>query len=493
MGVSLYTSRIILATLGVEDFGIYGVVGGIVSMFSFLNSSMSGATSRFLMVALGKNDKIELQKTFSAALTIHIIIAIIILLLAETIGLWFLKNKLVIPDSRISTALWVYQISILTSMITITQVPYNATIIAHERMNIYAYVEILNVCLKLGVVYLLVIGNFDKLLFYASLLLCVSIVIAIIYRLYCLQNFAECKYKLEWDKKNIYPMLSFSGWDLYGNLSVVARTEGVNMLLNMFFGLLLNAANAVAIQVQNAVASFANNVITAIGPQIVKSYTTQNYQYTKTLLLNAAKYIYLLLLILSLPLILEMDFVLNIWLKNVPPHAVSFCRLTLLNNFFSTISIIVAYAIHANGNIKRLSLITGSLYLAVIPVSYIAFRFNGVPEISYICNVLFIFLGMFSNLYILRLYLPVFSIKEFISKVLLVCLIVSLVSFAISYGVKNSMSENFLRFCLVTTVSTVTTMGMAYIIAIDKQTKQYIKRIIINTIQKWKRRIDNKL
>jgi O-antigen/teichoic acid export membrane protein len=307
-----------------------------------------------------------------------------------------------------------------------------------------------------------------------------------IYRLYCLKYFKESKYKFEWDKKTIYPMLSFSGWDLYGNMSTVARTQGVNMLLNMFFGPILNAANAVAIQVQGAVVLFANNIIVAIRPQIVKSYASHNYQYTRKLVLNAAKYTYLLLLFLSLPLIVEMNFVLNLWLKNVPSYAVSFCQLTLLFNFFATMSLVVVSAIHATGYIKRPSLINGSLYLLVLPVSYIAFRFNGIPEVPYICNVLFVFIGMLSNVYTLKLYLPEFSAKEFILKVLSICLLISLVSFAISYYIKIWLSESFGRFCLVALASTLSISGMTYLIAIDKQTKQYAKHKIIYLIQKWK-------
>ncbi|MDR1758972.1 MAG: oligosaccharide flippase family protein [Fibrobacter sp.] len=483
MGISLYTSRVVLSTLGVEDFGIYGVVGGVVAMFSFINSSLSSATSRFLTFSLSKGDTEDLKKTFSSALTIHILIAFVILILAETIGLWFLENKLVIPEYRMSAARWVYQFSVLSTLIAITQVPYNAVIISHERMHIYAYVEILNVSLKLGVVYLLVIGNFDKLILYAALIFVVSVLIAMIYRIYCLKKFTVCKYKFEWNKKYIYPMLSFSGWDLYGNMSVVARTQGVNVLLNLFFGAVLNAANGIAVQVQGAVMAFANNIITAVRPQIVKSYAARNYSYTIKLVLNAAKYIYLLLLVLSLPLILEMNFILNLWLKNVPPHAVSFCRLTLLFNFFATMSFVVVSAIHATGNIKRPSLINGSLYLAVIPVSYAAFKFNGIPEFPYLCNVLFIFIGMLSNVYTLKLYLPEFSIRKFILNVLSVCLLISFVSFLASYGIREKLPEGFLRFFTVSAVSTIIIAGMTYFIAIDKQTKQLVKEKIA---RKWK-------
>jgi O-antigen/teichoic acid export membrane protein len=479
MGVSLYTSRVVLDTLGVEDYGIYNVVGGVIVMFGFLNSSMSGATSRFLTFELGRQDYEKLKKTFSAALTVHFIIAGIILILGETVGLWFLENKLVIADERMGAARWVYQLSIISAMVSITQVPYNATIIAHERMNVYAYVEILHSLLKLGIVYLLVIGNFDKLILYAVLIFCVSIFIAMIYRGYCMKNFEECKYKFEWHAiKSIYPMLSFSGWDLYGNLSIVARTQGVNMLLNMFFGPILNAANAVAVQVQSVVVSFANNAIVAVRPQIVKSYATQNYQYVVILVMHTTKYIYLLMLILSLPLILEMDFVLNIWLKNVPTYAVAFCRCTLMFSFFSTMSNIIVTAIHATGNIKRPSLINGTLYLSVLPVSYIAFKWGGIPDIPYICNILFVFIGMISNAYTLKLYIVQFSIREFIYKVLGVCFFITFLSFAVSMYVKYHISEGLLRFVSIGLVSTISILLLTYCFALDKHTRYKIRHLI---------------
>ena len=243
MAVTLYTSRVVLQVLGVEDFGIYNVVGGIVAIFSFLNASMSGATTRFLMYDMGENNKDKLRITFNSALLIHIAIALLIILIAETVGLWFLKTQLVIPADRMNAAVWVYQFSILSTVVSVTQVPYNACIIAHEKMDVYAYVEILNVILKLLIVFLLVAGDFDKLIFYALLIFLVSTIIACIYRLYCVRHFDESKLLYQLHFENVKPMLSFSGWDLYGNMSTVARTQGINMLLNMFFGPLLNAAS----------------------------------------------------------------------------------------------------------------------------------------------------------------------------------------------------------------------------------------------------------
>ena len=284
MVVSLYTSRIVLNTLGVEDYGIYNVVGGVVAMFGFLNASMSGATARFLSFELGKGNFLRLKKTFSSALIIHIGIALIILIIAETLGLWFLNHKLVIPADRIDAAQWAYQFSILSTLITITQAPYNASIIAHEKMTIYAYVEILNVTLKLLVVYLLVIGNFDKLILYSFFIFTVSTLIALIYRLYCIRHFNECRFHWIWDTSILKPMLSFSGWDLYGNMSVTVKQQGLNMLLNIFWGPLLNSANGVATSVQGAILGFSSNIITAAKPQIIKSYAESNIYRMKTLI-----------------------------------------------------------------------------------------------------------------------------------------------------------------------------------------------------------------
>lgn len=486
MAVSLYTSRVVLSTLGVEDFGIYGVVGGIVALLAFLNASMSGATSRFLTFEMGRGDMLKLKDTFSSAVILSAGIALCILLLAETVGLWFVVNKLVIPPERMSAALWAYQFSILVTVVKVFQVPYNASIIAHERMGVYAGIEIVSALLQLGVIYLLTAGSSDKLILYAALIFAVSVVVFSFYATYCLRKFEECRFRRIWRPEILMPMVSFSGWDLYGNLSVAARTQGVNVLLNLFFGTVLNAANSVAVQVQGATMAFSNNIILAVRPQIVKSYAAGDYEDTVRLVTNTAKYTFLLLLVLSLPLILEMDFVLNLWLKNVPPHAVAFCRLVLMFNFFATMSVVVISAIHATGNIKRPSLINGTLYLSVVPISYIAFRFNAIPEVAYACNILLVFAGMLSNVYTLKLHLPGFSVKEFVVKTIGVCLFISAVSFAVTYFVMSRLPEGFGRLCMVTLVSLLVTVGMVYAIAMNRETKQYIKAKAVNVLERWR-------
>lgn len=469
MAVSLFTSRVVLQTLGVVDYGIYGVVGGIVAMFTFLNSSMAGATSRFLTYELGQGNASRLQETFISAFWLHCIIALVIVLVAETVGLWFLTHKLVIPEDRMSATHWVYQLSILTMVVNVTQVPYNASIIAHEKMSVYAYVEILNVILKLLIVYLLLCLAGDKLILYAVLFLGVTVFTMMLYRLYCLRNFVECKVRFLWNPRIIKPMLKFSGWDIYGNMSVLARTQGVNMLLNMFFGPALNAASSIATQVQSAVMSFANNILTASRPQIMKQYAMGNNDVMVSLIRNTLRLNFLLLMVITIPLLLEIDFVLYVWLGEVPGFAASFCTFTLLFNFFASISSVLVSGIHATGRIKRPSLINGTLYLSVIPVTYILFKGGIAPWSSYLFNVVAVFIGMISNAFTLRMYVCQFPLQRFILEDLGRCLLVFIVVYASCCLLHEVMNEGWLRLittCLLST-TLLLTIGFLFIVPIS--------------------------
>ena len=420
-GISLYTSRIILQTLGVVDYGIYGVVGGIVTLFTFLNSSMAGATSRFLTFELGRGNPVRLHETFVSALILHVIIALVIALAAETVGLWFLVHQLVIPSERLPAAHWVYQLSIVAMVISVTQVPYNASIIAHEKMQIYAYMEILNAVLKLLIVYLLVLWEGDKLIIYALLVVCVPIITAVIYRIYCSRNFLECKWVFIWKPTVLKPMLKFSGWDIYGNMSVLVRTEGVNILLNLFFGPVLNAAANIAAKIQGVTTSFVMNVLIAARPQIVKQYAKGDWKEMVALIRDTLRINSFLFFVISIPLLLEINFVLKIWLGKVPAYTATFCSYTLLFCFFSCISTVIASGIHATGRIKRLSLINGSLYLAVIPVSYLLFKNGAAPWASYLFNV--VFMGVYAIGYLWCLYMPEGWIRLLLTCFLSTCLL----------------------------------------------------------------------
>lgn len=472
MLVSLYTSRVVLNTLGVEDYGIYNVVGGVVGMLGFLNASMSGATSRFLTFELGRGDSIRLKETFSSALIIHISIALIVFVIAETAGLWFLENKLVIPESRMTAAHIVYQLSIFSTMLGITQVPYNATIIAHEKMNVYAYVEILNVCLRLLIVYLLVIGDFDKLILYAILTFGVSMLIMGIYRIYCTRHYKETKFHFIWRKDILKPMLNFSGWDLYGNASVMARTQGVSMLLNLFFGPLMNAAAGIATQVQGAVMAFANNFIVAARPQIVKQYASGEYESMFHLLKNSITLSFTLLSLLSIPLMCETNFVLKIWLGIVPDYAVIFCNYTLLFNIFASISVLLVSVVHATGKIFRPSFINGSLYLLVIPFTYIAFRLGYEPWVSFLFNVVAVMIGLISNAWTIKLYINQFPFRKFAFYDFMKYIIILLNVYGITYSLHFIIAEGWLRLFLSILCSSILLLFESYYILLPPSTRQ---------------------
>lgn len=478
MAVSLYSSRVVLQTLGVDDFGIYNVVGGVVAMFSFINSTMSSATSRFLTFALGKDNFQELKDTFSSAFWVHAIIVVIVVLLSETIGLWFLNYKMVIPEERIFSAHVVFQLSILSTVISITQVPYNASIIAHENMGIYAYVEMANVFFKLFILYLLVFLPFDKLIVYGVLVLLVNTGIAMYYRYYCRIHFKECRISRKWSPEIVKPMLSFSGWDLYGNLSVTARTEGVAMLLNVFFGPVMNASAGIATSVQNAVSAFANNINTAVRPQIIKYYAQGKYAEMSDLINNASKLNFLVLAIIMIPLIGEIEFVLSLWLGSFPDYADVFSTYTLLFCLIANMSFVVNTGNHAAGKIIRPSLINGTLYLMVIPFSYLSFKFGGYAWTSFLFNVCAVFLGLLSNVYTLHLNCSDYRISTFIKDVLFRCLLIVIMPIVIVYIIRLYLDVSFGRLVLTTVSTTLVIMISGWYILLSKSIRKKVITLI---------------
>lgn len=479
MLVSLYTSRVVLQVLGVDDFGINGVVGGIVGLFSFLNASMSGATSRFLTFELGRGDKQKLADTFSTALYVHIAIALIIALVSEPIGLWFIDHKMQIAPDRIFAAKVVFHLSVLSMMIGVTQVPYNASIISHEHLDVYAYVEMGNVILRLLIVFLLQLLSGDKLILLGVLSFAVGITIASVYRYYCIRNFEECHLRKVWRPDIFKKMMGFSGWDLYGNLSVSMRTQGVNMLLNMFFGPVMNAASAIATQVQGAVMGFAQNVTTAMRPQIIKRYAAGEIDSMITLIRDGIRINFLVLLIISVPLITELNFILRIWLGEVPANTVVFCSLTLMFNFFASLSSVLVTGVHATGKIFRPSFINGTLYLAVVPISYFAFKFGCAAWTSYLFNVCAVILGMLSNAYTLKLYIRAFPLRKFVLSDLFPCILLMIATFAITKPFTYYMDEGWIRLLTTCFVSSVFIIVIGYRFIIP----QHIRTAITSKIR----------
>ena len=371
MAVTLYTSRVVLEVLGVEDFGIYNVVGGVVTMLGFINNSLSGATSRFITFELGKGNEGDLKKVFRCAVSVHYLLALLILFLGETVGLWKNIEKMVIPPERMTAALWVYQCSIVTIIISIISAPYNALIIAHERMSAFAYISIVEAVAKLLIVFLLMEMHYDKLIVYALLLLAIQISIRFLYTIYCNRRFPESSARYLWDKNLSRRIFAYAGWTMNGNLAVVGYTQGLNILLNLFFGPAVNAARGIAVQVQGAVQHFFVNFQMAVRPQIIKSYASGDLDYMHNLIIESSKYSFYLMLLVSMPILVNTEYILHLWLGIVPEHAVAFTRLMLLACMNYALSSSTLVAIHATGNLRKFQIIEGSMLLTVVPISYL--------------------------------------------------------------------------------------------------------------------------
>lgn len=428
MLVGLYTSRVALQVLGVSDYGIYGVVGGIVAFMGFLNGSMSGATSRFLTYELGRGTEGKLKETFVSAFWVHLIIAVIIFVLAETVGLWFLYNKLVIPDVRMDAAFWVYQFSVASAVLGITQVPYNASVISHEDMDLYAYIEIANVLLKLLIVYLLMVITIDKLILYAALYFAVSFGIAMYYRWYCIHYYEESHLTLTWDKEIVNKMLKFCGWDLYGNGCVVAKQQGINFLVNMFFGVTLNAGISIASVVSGTLSGFTSNITLALRPQIIKNYAQKDCIAMQNLMSQGIKYIILLQACCTIPFVLEADYVFHLWLDTVPPYAVLFCQWMFIASLFSASNGILIVAIHATGRIKYLSYISGSISVIQLPILYLLYSNGQNPIWAYILSVFGGTAMVVVNIFIAKYNISSLSVRQLLSSMITSLLIVGILT-----------------------------------------------------------------
>ena len=473
MGVSLYTSRVVLATLGVEDFGIYSVVGGVVAMFGFLNSTMASGTQRFLTFQLGKNDFPALKKTFSAALNIHIFLAIVIFVLAETIGLWFLKAKINIPGGREYAALWVYQFSVLAALLSIVQVPYNASIIAHERMNVYAYVSIIDVVLKLLIVYLLSVSGYDKLITYAVLIFVVSIIVSGIYCVYCTKQYRECRLRWVKDTQLYKSMLIFSGWNMFGCGAIVGATQGVNILLNLFFGTVVNAARGIAVQVSTAITMFVNNFQTAVNPQIVKLYAAGEKDKLYTLLFQNAKFSFCLMWLLLLPVLLKLEVILQIWLVEVPEYTALFCRLILLQALVSSTQRPFVMAIHATGNMKMANLTGGIVLLLVLPVSYFLLKMGNAVYSPFIVYIIAFVVTSCIELCLLRKWIKL-PIMRLIKETYLPVILISICTLPISLLVNYYSKNNVISLIWVSALSMLLVLVSIYYIACSKEIRNVI-------------------
>lgn len=357
--VGLYTTRVVLQTLGVEDYGIYGVVGSIIAMLGFLKSSMSSSTSRFLSYDLGKGDMYKLRDTFSAAMIIHILFAAVIAVFGETIGMWFLENKLVIPVGRMDAAKWVLHLSVIASAVTITQVPYNSCIISHERMGIYAYMEIVNVFLKLFIVYLLTIGNCDRLKLYVSLTLAVTILMSSLYRIYCVRHFIETRIVWKWNREDMKRIMGFSVWQMFSSICMSLKQQGQNFIVNIYRGVTLNASLGISDMLYGTLTSLSYNMLSAFNPPIVKAYANGDYVQMSKLIMNASKMSFMLLAFVSVPFIINMHFILELWLGKVPEYVCEICSIALVFNCLGVVNAVYSDSINATGKNRNKTIIVG--------------------------------------------------------------------------------------------------------------------------------------
>lgn len=484
MAVSLYTSRVVLNTLGVEDFGIYNVIGGVVAMFSIISGGLSAAISRYITFELGQDNIERLKSVFSSSVTIQIGLAVLIFLLAEVGGIWFLNEKMNLPESRIGAGNWVLQCSILTFMVNLISVPYNAAIIAHERMQAFAYISILEAILKLSIVYILVISTFDKLKLYGILLLAVACIIRIAYGFYCKRNFKECTYHFAFNKVLLKEMMGFAGWNFIGSFSGVLRDQGVNIVINLFCGPVINAARAIAFQVNIAVNGFATNFMTAINPQITKSYASGDYPYMLTLVKNGARYSFYLLLLLSLPILIETNTILTLWLKNVPEHTTIFVRLVLIFAMCEALSSTQITALQATGKIRNYQIVVGGIQLLNFPISYLLLEKGYAPETTMYIAICLSLVCLYARLWFLKQQVDI-SMKSFFSQVLFNVCIVAVLAAICPIIVNYLMVTGFLRLFVVSSVCAVTTSVVIYYVGLSTQERIFVqKKIVVKIKQK---------
>ena len=477
MFVSLYTTRVILKALGIEDYGIYTAVGGFVAMFSVISSSLSAAISRFITFELAKEDTGKTNTVFSTAILIQILLGIIIVILASTIGIWFLNTQMTIPEDRIYASNWVFILSAVTFLVNLISVPYNACIIAHEKMTAFAYISIFDAFGRLLISYLITISPIDKLIFYAILLCILSISIRLMYSWYCKKNFPECKFKWIVDKKILKEIFGFAGWNFIGSTAGILKEQGVNILLNIFGGPVVNTARGIAVQISTAVGQFSQNFITAINPQITKSYANNNHKYMIFLLEEGAKLSYFMLFIISLPIIVNTPYILQLWLGEYPADSVIFVQLVLLTSIHESISSPLVTAMLATGKIRNYQIIVGGIQLLNLPISYILLRIGYPPASVFVVALLFSFACLAARIYMLRNMINL-SIKEFIKNVYFKIILVSIISPILPLILTPYTDNSFLGFAISCSLCLILSTTTIYFIGCNKQERIYITNIL---------------
>lgn len=484
MLISLYTSRVILNALGVEDYGIYNVVGGVVTMFSMLSGTLSAAISRFITFELGTGNKEKLIRVFSSSVTIQIGIATLIIILAESIGLWFLNYKMVIPHDRLIAANWCYQFSIITFAINLVSVPYNAAIIAHEKMSAFAYISIVEAVGRLTIAWLIVINPFDRLVFYACMVAILSIMIRLIYGWYCKRNFKECTYRFIYDNELLKRMFSFAGWNFIGASSAVLRNSGTDIILNLFFGPTVNAARGIAVKVDSVITHFVTNFMMALNPQITKSYANGNKKYMFKLIFQGARYSYYILLLLGLPVLLNTQYILEIWLKNVPDHTVLFVQLILVLGLSECISNPLVTAMLATGIIRNYQIVVGGLQMMNLPIAYLCLYLGAVPESVIVVAIVLSQCCLVARLYMLRGMIGL-SIRQYLEKVYFNVIRVTLIAAILPFIVVRFFETDIINLIFITLFAIFCVLLSELFIGCNRTERGFVYQKATNMARKY--------
>lgn len=473
MALGLYTSRVVLNVLGVDDYGIYGVVGGVVPMFAFINNSMAGSTQRFLTYEIGKGVSGRVKDVFNSSIFIHAIIALIVLVVAETVGLWFLEVKMIIPENRMEAARWLYQFTVLFSVISIMCVPFNALIISYEKMSVFAYISIADAVLRLIILFLLPLFDFDRLILYALLMLIVQLGVLFAYVSYSRCKFKEARLGFYYDKQLLKSIISFAGWSIYGNMAFVSFSQGLNLLLNTFFGAAVNAARSFAVQVQSAVQLFVTGFQTALNPQIVKYYAEGNLRQMHELIYTSSRFSFYLLYLLSLPVIIEAEPLLELWLGDVPEYTVVFVQIMLCVSLVDSISNPLIIAANATGKIKVYQLVIGGLLLLILPISYLVLKLGGEPWTVFIVHLLMVIVAQAVRLYLIRSMIEL-SIKEYLVKVLFGIVLVVLLSLPLPLLLNSLLPNGLIALIILIPFTILSTIVIVYMCGLGKGEKEFL-------------------
>lgn len=485
MAISLYTSRIVLKNLGISDYGLYNVVGSIAAMFTFLNTAMNSSTQRYLSLAVGRNDAQQLHKIFNVSIVIHALIGIVIILACEVFGTWFINHKMVIPEGREMAVFWTFQLSLLAAFLSIIMVPYDALVISRERMSTFAYISIFDVFFKLFVAFIISVVSFDRLVFYSLLIVLSQFVVALIYSSYCKRHFEECSFKFYRFDSLYKEMTVFASWGLLGHISYIINTAAQNMMLNVFFSPVINAARGVALSVSNAVGNFSFNFQTAVSPQITKSYAVGDNDRLFALIYNSSRFSLYLLWLFSLPIMLCMKEILNLWLVEVPDYTMVFLGLVLIFNLIESGANPLNMAIRAKGKIKYPELIGGIILIMNFPLSYLALSLGYGPQSVFVIMIICGMVCQINRIYFANKYLQM-SISDYLIKVITHPLLVLAVSaiIPILFSLNCHIEPSILYVLSVSIISILSILVTVYCIGLSKVEKVYMVNTIKNRLQR---------